>query len=107
MHDLSFMKNTLLEPAERPGNINPNARWLSGEGAGSWFEIISHTNKLFEITRFNPEGIPECASFFECLSDEVFYPEKPYSIVHLSHCKEVNVIQENKRFVFIREEKIL
>ncbi|MFN2395077.1 MAG: DUF6695 family protein [Bacteroidales bacterium] len=107
MHDLSFVNNTMLQPAERPANLGSKAQWLSGEGAGSWFEIISHTNKLFEITRFNPKGIPECASFFECLSDEDFYPEKPYSIVHLSHCKEVIVIQNNKRLIFIRKEKIL
>lgn len=107
MHDLSFVNNTLLQPAERPGKISQKAQWLSGEGAGSWFELVSLSNNIFEINRYNPKGKIECAGVFECVSDHDFDSEKPYTIVHLSHCKKVNIIQDNKHFVFSRTEKII
>ncbi|GAH49705.1 unnamed protein product, partial [marine sediment metagenome] len=49
--DKSVLKNTLSQPV-RHLNIPETAQWLSGEGAGSWFNIKLN-NEKYLISRFN------------------------------------------------------
>lgn len=88
----SFLKETLPEP-DRPAILPENARWLAGEGAGSWFSISPVGDGKFEITRFSPEGKVECNGIFAVSGNQAFNPEKPYQIGYLSHCRKVVVIQ--------------
>lgn len=78
-----------------PGDIH----WLSGEGCGSWF----HIEKLeadFIISRFSPEGKLECKGIFnQILGDEIKLNQK-YEFTYLSHCAEVNIIQNNINLKF-------
>lgn len=92
--------STLSEP-KRHINIPENAKWLSGEGAGSWFLIKAYQDS-FKITRFSPEGDIECQSIFK--TNGTFDLNEEFEMTYLSHCKEVNVIQNNQKITFYRNE---
>ena len=51
----------LPPPDERPSHLPLTGKWLSGEGAGSWFVIEETRTKLqYRITRLSPGGMIEC-----------------------------------------------
>jgi hypothetical protein len=62
-------------------NVLPNhAKWLAGEGAGSWF-VLEPLGANFLVNRYSPKGELECsaqmepnASFNEDLEFEVTFP---------------------------------
>lgn len=103
---------TTLAAPKKHKDIPSKARWLGGEGAGSWFEIVlfnedaKEDNKLkslYLITRFAPNSTIECKGIFTCNAN--FEVEKNYDLSYLSHCAEVNVKQENKNIKFQLKEK--
>ena len=94
------LKHTLPEP-ERPSNVPIEAQWLSGEGAGSWFSIIQKEQEL-EINRHSPEGQVECGGLFKNTSEADFKIDQAYQVVHLSHCQQVRVLQNDRTLILIR-----
>ena len=94
LNDKRVLKTTLPEP-EKPSNIPGNAKWLSGEGAGSWF-VLGRSGKNLLVRRFSPKGTLECEEIFSVTKDISFDPDKPYKLDHISHCKKVRVIQNEK-----------
>ena len=94
------IKSTLAQPQRHYG-ISENAQWLSGEGAGSWFDISLIDNN-YQITRYSPDGDVECKSLFK--TKEGFDIDQPFEFIHLSHCSEVNVLQQEKQYKFERSE---
>lgn len=88
------LHHTLEEP-HRPDCIPKNSQWLAGEGAGSWFHIYASKDK-FTITRYNPHGKIECFGIFEVSNNVKFDINSTFHFTHLSHCKTVNIIQNNK-----------
>lgn len=94
-----YLPEILPQPKERPTHVSNDAKWLSGEGAGSWF-VIKETKMHFQyqVTRYSPEGEIEC--------QELFYPntefslKKEFEITYPAHCAKVSVIQENKMIFF-------
>lgn len=99
----TILKSTLSAPV-RPLEIPVTAQWLSGEGAGSWFNIIEK-NKKFYISRFSPSGELECDSEFATSNIQNFDINKPYHFGYLSHCRKVIIRQNDKRIEFERLEK--
>jgi len=97
------LHTTLAEPT-RPLNILPNAKWLSGEGAGSWFHI-EKVKEYYIITRLSPEGKIECKGSFILASESNFEMDKAYKITYLSHCSLVTVIQNEIKHQFKLREK--
>lgn len=94
------LKSTLLCP-QKHRNIPESAKWLGGEGAGSWFYIQHFSGNLFEIERWSPEGILECKGFF-LLEDKYFFDlNAHYEIWYISHCAEVNILQGSNLLQFI------
>ena len=87
------LKGTLNAP-ERHSSIPLDAKWLSGEGAGSWFHIQKKESVLL-ISRYSPSGKIECEGDFESVLD--FKVNEKFEITYLSHCAEVNVIQNNNK----------
>lgn len=83
-----------------PSSIPKEAKWLSGEGAGSWFSIktLNHKNQ-YMIKRFSPDGQFEC--------EGVFVPEidvdlrEGYLMTYPSHCSVVSIIQGTKKIRFV------
>lgn len=83
-----------LEAPPIPSNIPQNSQWLAGEGAGSWFYIKEEGNLLFEITRYSAEGKTECRGQFQIKNNNALDLSKDYEFIHLSHCKSVNIRQD-------------
>lgn len=82
----------LPEPGRPPG-LPREARWLAGEGAGSWFVISQgQDGSSFEVTRYSPEGIPECKGIFKP-EGRIPQLDKPYDITYPSHCRTVTLLQ--------------
>jgi len=97
------MKLPKILPAPiHPSNIKGEAKWLAGEGAGSWFLIQeSEAGTLkYRIIRYSPEGIPECESSFT--ASKKIDLEKEYTITYPSHCAKVTVKQDSKTVTLMR-----
>jgi len=96
------LSETLLPP-ELPINLPPNAKWLSGEGAGSWFVIESaDKNQTFEISRYSPDGQLECEGIF--YAQNKFDIQKDYQLTYPSFCNKVSLIQNDKTINFVPVE---
>ena len=85
-----------------PSSIPRNAKWLLGQGVGTWFSIDATENlKDFRIRRFNPAGTIECDRLFEMEDIGVkFNINEPYEFEHISHCAKCRVKQNGIIFVF-------
>ena len=75
-----------------PENLDKNAQWLAGEGAGSWFVIRSAEAKFrYHISRYSPDGILECVGIF--ITEDSFSVQENFKITYPSHCSKVTVLQ--------------
>lgn len=101
--DKFILKKTLPTP-ERSKSIPQNAQWLSGEGAGSWFNIHLDEGN-YKIARYSPEGKLECESEFAQNSQHNFDINQSYNFDYLSHCQRVVINQNGLSIEFIRLEK--
>jgi len=95
---------TLALPDKHPG-VPENARWLAGEGAGSWF-IISPLSSKYRIAaeRWSPSGQLECHGHFTCPEAKSLDLDLEYQVVHLSHCSQLCIEQNRVVFLFRRTE---
>jgi len=88
----------LPPPPQKPRHLSDQIKWLSGEGAGSWFLIEkTKTNLIYEITRFSPEGKTECKGTFK--SDNQIDLNEEFVIDYPSHCARVTLFQFEKKIV--------
>lgn len=82
-------------PEETPNGLLKEIKWLSGEGAGSWFLIEeSDTKNCYKISRFSQEGFIECQGLF--IANDHIDLNKEYSITYPSHCAKVTLLQYDK-----------
>lgn len=81
--DRNLLNSTLPQP-DRDRNIPIKAQWLSGEGAGSWFEIKPVDNQIL-VNRYSPDGLLECSEFFENPSIQPDTFEK-FTITYPGNC---------------------
>ncbi|MDB4583100.1 hypothetical protein N9164_08105 [Draconibacterium sp.] len=102
--DKSVLKTTLPTPL-RPEGIPATAQWLSGEGAGSWFNIIEKKNNRFFISRYSLLGGLECESEFIISNNQPFNINNPYRFRYLSHCRKVKIRQNENSIEFERLKK--
>lgn len=85
----------ILPPPSIPSNVSPSAKWLSGEGAGSWFEIKkTNNNKNFMVKRYSPKGKLECSGNF--VADKEIYLQKDFQLTYPSFCNKISLIQNQK-----------
>ncbi len=82
----------VLDQPAIPSNISSNAKWLAGEGAGSWFAFDIIDVDQITVSRFSPQGIFECRETFDFPS--VFNLEKEFSVTYPSYCSVVTVVQD-------------
>ncbi|MCA1757416.1 MAG: hypothetical protein LC649_08170 [Bacteroidales bacterium] len=81
-------------------NIPEDARWLAGEGAGSWF-VVTARNNDFLITRYSPDGKVECSGTYN--ADIPVIPENgSFEIGYQSNCSCVTLINGENRIVVKR-----
>jgi len=103
--DKSILKNTLPRP-ERHQNIPGTSQWLSGEGAGSWFNIKPNNDKYL-VSRYNQDGVLECEGKFAVSKNNIFNNNLPFKFIHLSHCSKIAIQQNNTIIEFkLRNEKL-
>lgn len=91
---------------QKPKHLPMDIHWLSGEGCGSWFLIEGTLFKTFIISRFNPEGKLECKSLFNQVSGDPIDLKEKYEFIYLSHCAEVNIIQNSSNLKFKLIQKL-
>jgi hypothetical protein len=102
MRNSNHLKTTLPQP-NRPEKLPNEAQWLSGEGAGSWFYIVSTSyENRFEIIRYHPTGKLECQGIFKLDSSSVLNLNVTYQFQHISHCAFVHILQNRKLLKLIR-----
>jgi hypothetical protein len=83
-----------LPPPNLPKSLDSSAKWLAGEGAGSWFVIRPVNRNRYIVARFSPVGLPECQGTF--VSQRVLKIQDTYKMSYPSHCMEVTVEQRGK-----------
>jgi len=89
----------ILPPPDLPQNLDGKAKWLAGEGAGSWFLIEETRYSLqYKVSRYSPVGNLECEGIFS--SDRKFSLSNQYNLTYPSHCQKVSIIQ-NEKFVHL------
>lgn len=88
----------ILPEPKLPSNLPPSAKWLSGEGAGSWFVIEKEYGMHYKVERYSPEGLPECEGLFSSTSINIDL-EKDYELTYPSHCAKVSIMQSNEKII--------
>ena len=88
-----------------PTNLPSTAKWLSGEGAGSWFVIEQESDTKYKITRFSPEGLVECKGLFGT-NIAIMDIGIDFEITYPSHCATVSILQGKEKIIFKREDEI-
>jgi hypothetical protein len=102
----NWLKSVRPSPlGEKPSMIPLQAKWISGEGAGSWFHIEKDGDNYL-ITRYSPEGIIEGKSIFESATSEILDIDKSYHLEYLSHCREINISQDGVLINLVRKKII-
>ncbi len=91
--DKTTLKTTLPAP-NLPKGIPATSQWISGEGAGSWFNINEKENRFY-ISRYSPSGGLECESEFIISNNQRFNISLPFHFDYLSHCSQV-IIRQNE-----------
>ncbi|WP_373524550.1 DUF6695 family protein [Aquiflexum sp.] len=90
--------NQVLEAPKRHAAIPNTAKWLSGEGAGSWYDI-KQIGTFFYCRRFDEKGRIEFSSFYELEGKELIHLDSGFSFGYPSHFQRITLIQKNKIFV--------
>lgn len=92
----------VLPAPDKPSNLPDAVKWLSGEGAGSWFlfDAFGEEENEYQVQRFSPEGKLECAGIFK--ADLLVDFKLDYTITYPSHCQKVTLIQQGKSISMIR-----
>ena len=98
MNQIQVFHKVLPMP-QKPESLALNIHWLSGEGCGSWF-YIEELGLNFVISRYSPEGKLECKGIFRQESGNPVNLNEEIKFTYLSHCAEVNIIQNNSNLKF-------
>ena len=94
-------------PPEKHQHVPSEAKWLTGQGEGTWFTITKEANLAsneYRVRRTSPQGNLDCDRIF-VIEEESFDFNSEWDITHVSHCAIVRVIQEGKVYQldFMRE----
>ncbi|MDT8402298.1 MAG: DUF6695 family protein [Bacteroidales bacterium] len=92
--------STLPPPGRHP-SIPENAQWLSGEGAGSWFDFKFEKDGL-KVTRFAPDGTIECSGYYKGSVIKMQEIGDSYIVDYPSNCLEVKLRYGDGQLTFRR-----
>ena len=96
--------NGSLKPKHIEG-VSNNAQWLSGIGAGAWFELHGINHDLeYRFRRISPNGNIDVDGVY-VISETGFEINKPYQFIQNSNCNYFHVKQEHAvyRFDYIKK----
>jgi hypothetical protein len=99
------LRQTLSAPHKHP-EIPVVAKWLSGEGAGSWFHL-QKADKQYIVSRYSPEGTLECKGLYMFVGQSGFDISQDYQVGHLSHCQRITLQQNENCYSLVLIEKAL
>lgn len=102
---MTKLPDLLPAPANKPEKLK-GAKWLSGEGAGSWF-LIQNSDKarrIFIVARFSSEGHYECGGYYE--AKRPFNSMNDYNLIYPCHCMTITIEQDNEILRFELLKKI-
>jgi len=99
---VSKLPKTLPAPA-LPESLDQGAKWLAGEGAGSWFVIHLIDTLRYQIKRYSPIGTFECGGIYHSNLPLVF--GKEYTVTYPSDCQIVTILQLGKKIRMVLVEK--
>ena len=91
---MTVLPKVLTQP-QLPNNLPETSKWLSGEGAGSWFVLIENGENILEITRYSPTGNFECYDTFTSAVELDL--TNNYVLDYPSHCAVVTIIMGDKK----------
>lgn len=97
---MTKLPKILPPPTKQIPGLPTHAKWLAGEGAGSWF-VIEPTEypRQYYATRLSPEGVIECQGLF--IASKEIDLEAAYSIAYPAHCLKISLLQENEKISLI------
>jgi hypothetical protein len=87
----------IIPQPELPPHLPSSVKWLSGEGAGSWF-LIDKRNNHYCIKRYSPNGKIECTGDF--MPNIELDLNNDFQIGYPSHCSIVTTIQRGRNIIF-------
>jgi hypothetical protein len=96
----SELNTTIPQPVRHP-LIPAYAKWISGEGVGSWFAFFFE-KELLKATRYSPDGIIECSGLYKGPAEGMEGFEDSIDLDYLSNCKEINLLYKGKRLTFYK-----
>ena len=82
----------LLKQPNIPENLPKDAKWLAGEGAGSWFVFLKMNERVL-VRRFSPKGQFECENTYEI----DFNLEDNFKMDYPSHCSVISIIHNDTK----------
>ena len=88
----------VLPAPKLPANLPSTAKWIAGEGAGSWFVIKKKEGAKYKIARYSPKGKMECESIFT--TEKEIKLHEDFIITYPSHCSIVTFIQNQDIITF-------
>jgi len=97
--NLSEVCHKIIPSPQKPSHLPDAIQWLSGEGCGSWF-FIEQVERNYIISRYSPEGKLECKGLFEQINTPKIKLNNSFKYTYLSHCAEVNIIQDDINLKF-------
>lgn len=89
------LKSTAPAPVKIE-SVPKGVRWLSGEGYGSWYDIQPNGSTI-SVSRYSPKGLLEFKAEYVPEFD-VKILNKDYELSYLSHFKEINIVQNGKKY---------
>ena len=88
-----------LEPKQNDVK-DEQAQWLSGIGAGAWFEIHDlNCRESYRYRRISPHGDVDCDGVYK-ISKTGFNINAAYKFVHYSNCKFFHIMQDDMTYRF-------
>lgn len=98
------LKTTLAQP-KRNNLIPENAKWLSGEGCGSWF-VFELQGDILKSDRYSTAGNLECSGYFKTDKQINFSLSDNFTLFYPSTCKSIKLISQDTEFIFYRTNNL-
>ncbi len=95
-----ILYTTQSEPL-KPDSVPDDAQWLSGEGAGSWFDLKLNETTL-SATRYSEKGTVECQGQYQSKKRLSNYGHSEWKVTYPSDCSRITITNGHENIKFVR-----